>query len=144
MKLKCIVVIVALIAKLVTENIVGGNQTELEEISRIGYNHSDFETYTGYAYYGDTIIIQGIIYKMQEGEYRKEGTVQELVGIEEDMGIEYAQYKNLLIVNLCGHLIGEELRVYDTDTWSYYPITGHMTAWCMGRCGMEVGSVRTT
>ena len=131
MELKSIIMITVLIAKLVTKSITGVNQAELEEVPRIGYNKSDFEHFTGYAYYGDTIIVHSTIYKIRDGEYRNEGTVQELVGIDEDMGIEYAQYKNLLIVNLCGHLTGEEFRVYDTDTWDYYPVADHMTTWCI-------------
>lgn len=127
MKLKSMVLLASLVVKLVTESMSGCNRADLGEVPRISHNWSDFENYTGYAYYGDMLIIRDTMYQLQEGEYRKTGTVQELVEIEENTGVEYAQYQNLLVVNR----YDEGFRVYDMDTWDYFLIPEHTVIWCV-------------
>ena len=128
MELKSMAIVVTLMIKLAAESIAGWNQAELREIPRMAYSWSDFWNHSRYGYYGDTIIINNTIYRMQEGEYRKEGTVGELVGLEENPGVEWVQYENLLVANLHRD---EEFRVYDTDTWDYYVIADHAIIWCV-------------
>lgn len=98
--------------RLLMSNVYEENIIELREIPQLSYHSSDLEN-TQYVCYQDILIINGIIYKKQGEGYRKTGRVNHLAGIEEDRWIDYAQYKNKLVVKA-----EEGLLIYDMDTWT--------------------------
>ena len=131
MELSSIVVIVALIAKLLSLNLSDGG-VELKEVSRLSCHMSDLQLNTGYVCYKDILILRNSVYRKQDGEYQKTGTVGELYSPvrDEDMWTEYAQCGNLLVLKQEGMFL-----VYDMDTWKNQYVKDEMLpSWCI-YCG---------
>ena len=100
-----------------SDSAIDAYNVELKEMPELSYRISDLRELqwsTGYVYYKDILIVIDNIYEKQGAEYKKIRKVADLIGLDESQTVDYAQYKNLLILEK-----ETKFYIYDMDTWMY-------------------------
>lgn len=100
------------------------NTVHLAENDRLKY-HTHFGLYDGYVYYKDTLIVEGIVEGIMEGEiykreeecWKKAGMLKDYLGLEEID--EYIQFERYLILLYSGGNGIYSLILADMEDWTY-------------------------
>ena len=114
MNLRSILMMIVIIANISLDSAIDAYNVELKEMPELSYRISDLTGSTGYVYYKDILIVIDNIYEKQGVEYKKIRKVADLIGLDEIRQVDYAQYKNLLILEK-----ETKFYIYDMDTWMY-------------------------
>lgn len=96
------------------------NRVTLAESERLKYHSWNGLGFMGYAYYEDILILDdNEIYRQEEGRWKKEGTLEEYLGLKDIR--TYIQFKQYLIVE---YGVENQLLLVDMEDWTYKTLVG--------------------